>query len=227
MSMRPLTALLLVLSGAGCATPGHVAAVKTADRLDELTLAVQGLQSAVAATATSLSAVVAAKDGDPTPAFGQFEQSVDALEDARHHAEGRLHGVRAEADAYFLTWKEQVTTITDSDLKEHSEDRRAELEKAVVHVEESMKPAREALDAYSKSLHDTLTYLSIDLGASAIEGVEGRAKSAGKTVKSIDEQLADVLEAVKKARPQFARARASAPAPHKSAPASDEHTPGS
>ena len=223
-SMRLLAPLLVVLA-AGCNTPGHVRAVKTADRLDDLAFALEDLRTRTSETSVALTALVAAKDQDPAAAFQRFDTSVDAFASARRRVESRMHAVRAEADAYFLAWREQAAQITDADLKEHAEERRGELAKSVDKVEESLKPVRETLDSYGKSLDDTLKYLSIDLTPQGIQTVEGRAKSAGKTVKSLDEDLADALQVVRKAAPQFAAARASTPTAHKSAsPADDEHS---
>ena len=207
--MRSFAATFLALSlAAGCSTPGHVKAVKTADRLEDLSASIEELQSRVTATSTALAQLVAQKDQDPAPAFQQLEASVHALESAERRTEGRLHGVRQEAEEYFVTWKEQAATIDDEDLKELSEERRTDLSAAVDRVADVMTPAREAIDAYLGTLRDTLKYLSIDLTPSGIASIDGRAKDASKSSKSIHSKLGGVLETVHEAAPLFAKARA-------------------
>lgn len=191
-----------------CNSPGHVKAVKTADRLEELRASVEDLQTRVAATSTALAGLVAKKDQDAATAFHQLESSVHALESAQRRVDGRLEGMRSEAEEYFVTWKEQAATIGDEDLKEQSEERRAELASAVEKVTGALVPAREAIDAYLATSRDTLKYLSIDLTPSGIASIDGRVKDASKTAKSIHSKLEDVLASVRAAAPMFARARA-------------------
>lgn len=211
VSMRSLALVLALASTASCNTPSHLRGVKTADRLEEFKASIEELRNHVTATSTALAALVASKEQDPSQAYEQLESAVNALESSRRRTEGRLHGVHEEADAYFLTWKEQAATISDEELKEKSEDRRAELAKAVERVEESMKPARESIDSYVKSFQDTLKYLSIDIAPSAIASIEGRSKAATKSAKTIQDKLGEVLESVKSVAPLFATARASTP----------------
>jgi outer membrane murein-binding lipoprotein Lpp len=210
--MRSFAAALLSLTmAAGCTSPGHAKAVKTADRLDHLNAAIDDLRSSVTATSTALTVLITKKDQDPAQAFQQFEDAVHALEGARKRADGRLDGVRAEAEAYFITWKEQAATINDEDLKERSEERRTELSAAVDRVTEAMAPAREKIDTYLASLHDTLKYLSIDLTPQGIASIDGRAKAASKSSKAVNETLGEVLEAALEAARLFAMARATGP----------------
>jgi hypothetical protein len=211
VSMRPSAAALLSLALAACVTPGHVKAVRTADRLEGLGLAVEELRSGITATADTLATLVAKKDQDAAAAFQAFEGAVHALESARRRLEGRVEGVREEAQAYFVTWKEQAATIEDEDLKERSEERRAELAAAVERVTKGMDPACKAVDAYLVSLRDTLKYLSIDLTPQGIASIDGRAKAASKSSKSVNEELSSLLATVQKAAPLFATARASVP----------------
>ncbi len=208
--MRSIAAALLSLTlGVGCTSFGQVRAVKTADRLGDLSSAIQDLQGRVKATATTLAALVAAQDKDPGHAYGQFENSVDALGSAQKRADMRLQGVREYAEAYFLAWKEEAETIGDEDLRELSEERRSELSDAVNEVAEEMAPVREEISAYLAELQDTLKYLSIDLTPHGISAIDGRADDASKTSESLVEGLNEVLERVQQAAPQFARAKAS------------------
>lgn len=209
--MRSIAAALLALAlGAGCASFGQVRAVKTADRLGDLSSAIQDLQSRVKATATTLAALVAAKDKDPGPTYGQFESAVRGLESAQKRADLRLQGVREYAEVYFQSWKQEAETIGNEDLRELSEERRTELAEALGEVAEEMEPVREEISAYLSELQDTLKYLSIDLTPHGIGAIADRAKDASKDSESLCEGLDDVLEKVQEAAPQFARAKASA-----------------
>jgi hypothetical protein len=209
---RSIAAALVTLSlGASCTNLGHVKAVKTADRLGDLSVALDDLRARVTASAATLAALVAARDQDPGPAFAQFENSIGALASSQKRADQRLQGVREYADAYFLAWKEQAATIGDEDLKERSEERRNELSAAVEEVADEMGPVQEEITAYLSSLEDTLKYLSIDLTPQGISAIDGRAKDAAKTSKGLGDRLGEVLETVQRAAPQFAKARASTP----------------
>ena len=213
VSRCSLAAVLSLSLAVGCNTPGHVRAVKTADRMDELRSSIEELQSRTTATATTLAEVLASKDQNPEPAFQALESAVHELEGARRRTEGRLSALRGEADRYFVSWKEQAATITDKDLKEKSEERCAKLTSAVDRVERSLAPAFEAIESHMASFRDTVKYLSIDLTASSIGSIEGRSKDASKSAKSIHSKLNEALEIVNEVAPLFTRAQASAPRP--------------
>ena len=209
--IRSVACLLPLALLVGCATPGHVRAVKTADRLEDLRASIEELQNDTTATATALADVFARKDQDAEQAFQELETAVDALEGSRRRTEGRLESMRQEADQYFVTWKEQASTITDQDLKERSEDRCAKLMNAVERLESTLEPLFAAVDSHLASFEDTMKYLSIDLTPSSIAGIEGRSKDANKSAKSIHSKLSTALETLSEVAPLFTPARTSAP----------------
>ena len=89
-SARTTAAALLTLALGACATPGHVKAVKTADRLSALSTTVEELRTQVTATSTTLAELVAKKDEDAAAAFRRFESAVHALESAQRRSESRV-----------------------------------------------------------------------------------------------------------------------------------------
>ena len=212
VSIRSLALGLLPLAlVVGCNTPGHVRAVKTADRLEELRASIEELQHDTTETATALADVLARKEQDPELAFQELESAVRLLQNSRRRAEGRLASMRQEAEQYFVTWKEQASTIVDKDLKERSEDRCAKLTSAVERVDGALKPAFESVDSHLASFEDTMKYLSIDLTPSSIGGVESRSKDANKSAKSIHSKLGTALEILAEVAPLFTPPRTSAP----------------
>jgi len=202
--------LFVALSGA-CVTSGHVRAVKTADKLGDLRAAIEDMRDKVTASSTTLTTLLNQKDQDPTLAFQDFESAVNGLASAQRRAHTTLEGVKQQAEAYFTTWKEQAATINDEDLKERSEERREQLTTAVAQVSKAMEPVHEEVDTYLASLRDTLKYLSIDLSPQGIASIDGRAKAASKSSKSVNDQLSEALEVVDKTAPMFAKARAAQP----------------
>ena len=199
------SALALCALIAGCATP-HVKAVRTSDRLQDFRVAVEDLQLKCTAASGSLTAVITRKDQDPKGALDAFDNDVDAVASAFKRAQSRLDSLNKQSEAYFDTWKEQAATLEDEDLKESSENRREALQAALEKVTKSFEPARTEAAAYLESLQDTLQYLGIDLTPQGISAAESKAKSTAKSSKGVCDELAEVLEAVKAAEPQFARA---------------------
>lgn len=207
-----LTSVCLTAAlAAGCTTP-HFRAVKTSDKLDDFRVAIVDLQAKVTAASAALTALATKPEHELVVALNEFDHEVDGLESAVKRADGRLADLHRHAEAYFVTWKEHAATIEDEELKESSEERRESLAAAVEHVTKAMDPAREEVTAYLAALQDTLKYLSIDLTPQGISAVEDKAKSTSKSSRSVHEQLAEVLEAVEKAAPQFARATPPEPA---------------
>jgi hypothetical protein len=86
--------------------------------------------------------------------------------------------MRDRAEAYFAEWDKGMTNITNPDLRETSESRRADVSAAFDQVADSLKRSKDAFDPFLSDLKDIEQVLSLDLTMGGIEAVQKISKSA-------------------------------------------------
>ncbi len=207
-SVRPsiVRAFLVCAFAAGCASPGHEKADNISSEMDDLRLAIVKLQQEVSAASASLGEIVD-PGADPKAAYEHLDDSADELEDALERTDDRLASLRKKAQSYFEDWQKGTAAISDPDLQKLSEERRAKLDAALDEIEERMQHARGEVAAYAAFIKDLRTYLSADLSPAGIDSIRDKAETASKKVTSVNQNLDEVLQAVRAAAPMFATAK--------------------
>ena len=121
--------------------------------------------------------------------------------------QARLSDIRASADKLFTEWEARQRRSTDADLKEHSEERRAELAKSLEKVMKASRSVMEETKSFVTANTDLMTYLSQDLTPDGIEAVASKAKAQTKAANSINEEIDTLVEAAAEASSEFATAK--------------------
>lgn len=206
-----LSALASVLIGlgllTGCASTGADKVDQTSARIDKFRTGVETLKGQVTGTAEALAKVVETASTDPKPAFAEFSEQFDLVAASTAKARTNLDTAQTEGARLFEEWTKHLETITDSDIRAASEKRRDDLKKALSGVADEANPVLKDLEAFVASAKDVRAYLSQDLTPAGIDGISGKAKSLGKSARSIVEDLDDVIEAANEAAPKFATAK--------------------
>jgi len=192
----------------GCQSTGGADKVdQTSTRIDQFRTGVETLKSQVTSSAEALAKVIETASTDPKPAFKEFDEQVDLVSASAAKARTNLDTAQTEGARLFEEWTKHLDTITDPDIRKASEKRRDDLTKALSGVSDEATPALKDLEAYVASVKDVRAYLSQDLTPAGIDSISSKAKSLGKSARSIVEHLDEVIEAANKAAPQFATAK--------------------
>jgi len=206
-----LPALASVLVGValltGCASTGADKVDQTSARIDKFRAGVETLKGQVTGTAEALAKVIETASTDPKPAFAEFSEQFDLVSASTVKARSNLDTAQTEGAHLFEEWTKHLETITDPDIRAASEKRRDDLKKALSGVADEANPVLTELEAFVASAKDLRAYLSQDLTPAGIDSISGKAKSMGKSARSIVEGLDEVIEAANKAAPQFATAK--------------------
>ena len=198
---------------AACQSGGHQDVEATSSRMDALKTNTETLKSEVSAAAASLADLVSKADTDPKPAYDKFTKDSKAVDASYTAAASRLAEVRADADKLFKSWEERAKTITDPDLQKRSEERRANLSKALEEVTQTTQKALDETKPYVATNNDLVKYLGQDLTPAGIKAVADKSKAQTKAASSIGEKLDDVVKVASKASADFATAKPPPPPP--------------
>ena len=181
--MKTYSLTLAILAGVGtmlcgCRTTGYKQADKTGAGLAEYRAEVLNVKKAVDDTLRSMNQVEATANTNPRHAFDQFSKSVDNLDAAARKAKSRGDAIRAQGEAYFVNWQQQIAQVKNPEIKKLAEERKAKLWDAFQGIKRNAEPLRAKFDPWLSDLKDLQRYLSNDL---TIEGVDAARKLFAKS----------------------------------------------
>jgi hypothetical protein len=192
-----LAGITMLLSG--CSTTGYKQADKTGAGIAEYRAEVLNVKKAVDDTLQSMNLVEATANTNPRHAFDQFSKSVNNLDAAARKAKSRGDAIRAQGEAYFVNWQQQIAQVKNPEIKKLAEERKAKLWDAFQGIKRNAEPLRAKFDPWLSDLKDLQRYLSNDL---TIEGVDAarklfsKAKDDGADVQKSMEALVAELNSI-------------------------------
>jgi F0F1-type ATP synthase membrane subunit b/b' len=195
-----LTPTLAALLLAGCAaSSGYQMADKTTKSIGTFHNDVVEVKKAVDASLAGLDQVTQTAAVDPRPAYETFSKSVDKLESARAKAGKRAQEIKATGAAYFEQWEKELLTITNPDIREAAEKRKAKLKETFAKVGPLMEDAKAKLDPFISDIKDVRTLLAQDLTVNGVDNAKSiirKTRSSGSKVQSALDDLLEEMNAI-------------------------------
>lgn len=194
-------AIPILLLTTACAMTGQERAlatkhglIDTRQGIDSMKLQIEGISGALRQIESSGKGT-----GSATTAYTEFTSKLSALESTANDTRSRAESMKANGDAYFRKWEEELGTIKNPDIRKVSEDRRAELNAAYQKITESMFEARSQFQPYLSDLRDLKTYFSNDLtpaGIKAADPLIRRAVKEGDALQTTGKRLSAEIDKV-------------------------------
>jgi hypothetical protein len=180
----------------GCATGGS-SGYKQADKTgagiaayrDEI---VNG-KKAIDATMKSLGDIAATANTDPRKAYEQYKKDVANLESTAAKIRSRAQAMQASGQAYFAQWQQELSQVSNPDVRELAEKRKAKLQEAFDTIAETAKPLKEQFDPWMTDLKDLQLYLSNDLTVAGVNSAKSMFKKTAKKGVTVQESMDAVL----------------------------------
>jgi DNA repair exonuclease SbcCD ATPase subunit len=192
-----ITTLAATLLMTGCkSSSGYKQADKTGAGIAEFRTEIVNAKTAVDGTIKALDQVAMSANTDPRPAFEAFSKEVKNLESVAAKAQKRGQEMKANGDAYFANWEQQLSQVKDEDVRKLANERKAKLQQSFAKIREYTQPLKDQFDPWMSSLKDLQAYLSQDLtvnGVDAAKKLFAKAKSDGtKVQKSMDSLIEEL-----------------------------------
>ena len=199
-AVRTITSSLTCLTAAvllsGCASTGYQRADKTGESIANFHNEVVNLKKAVDGSMANLSLTTEAAASDPRNAFNTFSKSVDRVQDARARCAKRATEVKAQGNAYFKQWEQQLAQINDPDIRQVAQARKAKLNEIFSKVGPALEQAKADFDPFLVNLKELRTFLSLDLTVAGVDSarpiIEKTRESGVKIQESLDTLLAEM-----------------------------------
>ena len=190
-------ALLMALSlFTGCTTPNYKRADKTSAGIADYRAEIVQSKKAIDTTMLALDQIAATADTNPRKAFEAYSKAVDNLESTAATAQKRGQEMKAQGQAYFKQWEEQMAQVKNPDIRKLAEEQKAKLEETFNRIKTVAEPLKAQFDPWMSDLKDLRTYLSNDLtisGVDAAKSLFAKTRADGVEVqKSIDALVAEL-----------------------------------
>ena len=184
--MKTIKTITLTLAGlaaaaliTGCATSsGYKQADKTGQGIADFHKEVLNVKKAVDQNMSLLDKITETASQDPRKAYEAFAKSVNQVESAREKAAKRAADVKTAGTAYFKTWEAQLANISNPEIRQLAEERKARLNEMFGKLGPLLEAAKADFDPYLADIKDLRTFLSQDL---TIAGVDAAKATILKT----------------------------------------------
>lgn len=174
--MKSIAQSILVSAGAavcallvsGCSTPKAVKSSEAATAsMRNLAESLETSRAQIASVMTALNDV-ATTAADPKKAHGTFRSEVARLDKlmARTHEEAER--MEATTQEHYALWDQELSAISNPELKQQSIERKAEVTKAFTDIKDAFLQVSYSFKPYLNNLHALDRYLAADLTAAGI-----------------------------------------------------------
>jgi hypothetical protein len=181
-------AVAIVTIAAGCATKGYQKSESTAEAARTAKTAVTAMADATKTSLASLNTLFGEPRQDLPIRLESFSKDVDAMTSANSRLQSAVVSLRVAADARFKSWDSENATLSNSEVRTHAEQRRAEVFAVWQQTEASMDKGVAFAGSVSTQFAELRKMLASDLTPAGVEsasGLAGKARSeAEKLVES-------------------------------------------
>jgi hypothetical protein len=150
----------------------------------------QATKNQLAATMSSLNALLATKPGDDLrPAYQTYVENVEKTKKDAATTKARVDQMNADSSNYFGTWKSDNEAISNPELRKVSTKRLASVQKDYHSSLASLQAASGKFVPFLSDLTDIQTALSNDLTANGLKAAKGVFKKANKDHNEVQKEI--------------------------------------
>lgn len=185
------------------ATATSAAGYKLADKVGasiaELRDEILVIKKEVDKTMVALDKIVTTAATDPRKAFKDFDKAVPDIDDAAKKAKKRGEDMKERGQAYFAAWEKELASVSNPEIRQLAEERKAKLQATFGNIRTFMEPARDQFNGWLANLKDLQKYLRNDLtigGIDAAKDLIGKAKADGLAVQATMDRIIGELNTI-------------------------------
>jgi chromosome segregation ATPase len=141
---------------------------------------------------------------DLKSAFSNFSDEVDNTDSQAQDIKASVQNMKDNSAEYIQKWQEEMSTITDPNLKSVADARRTAVQNQFSNIEARYATARDSYKVFHNDLTSLRTYLSNDLtpaGVTATKSMFDKANADGATLHTVANDLTSTIDQVTNALP--------------------------
>lgn len=184
----------------GCATTGMQRSATTSSKMQTVQADVQQAVAQVDSTGASLLELIKPEQSDLKKAYDTYAANVAQMEAAGKQLDKHTDQMNASGKDYFTEWERQGNTYANPQIRELSEQRRAELSEIFAEIPRSSVGVKGTLHSYLTDIKEIQKYLSNDLTPKGIESITPVAQKAIQDGDNLKDALKPVLSALERVK---------------------------
>jgi len=189
----------------GCATTGMERAAKTTNKVQTVEGDIQQAVVQVDTTKASLQELIKPDQVDVKKAYDAYAANVARMETIGKQLDKHTDQMNSLGKDYFAEWEKQGDKYSNPQIRELSEQRRAELSQVYAQIPQASVGVKGALRSYMTDIKEIQKYLSNDLTPKGIETITPVAQQAIKDGDNLKDAVKPVLSAMDRAKAEMAQ----------------------
>ena len=163
---------------------GEASKTAVRDVLDSLTSLLAGYNS-----------IINGEAKDPQTAYKKLVGDLKGTGNKIDKAKKQLASLNKEADQFFKAWEQDLTGISDENLRAKSANRMEVAKKRYASLGETLATATQEFAPVMQNLNDQILYLGRDLSPEAIADLEEEAKALNQQAEEVTAKVKQLVEA--------------------------------
>jgi hypothetical protein len=198
-----LIAAILIL--AACATTGMERSAKAKASMRTVDTDIKQALLQVDATNASLEDLIKPGQPEAKKAFDTYSGQVAKMEKQGQLLVKHTDEMSARRLEYFAEWEKQGDKYTNPDIRELSEQRRAELSEIFAQIPAASVGIKGAFHTYLSDIKEIQKFLSNDLTSKGVESITPTAQKSINDGNNLKEAVKPVVSAMDRARAEMAQ----------------------
>lgn len=184
-----------VLWACKSSTPeGPQRTVQATNSMTALAADANKLKGSSSAAIGSLAALSDKPTADAKAQFATFSKDVTAFEQNLQSYNSRHESMKTDVNSYFAKWQQDLSTISDKEIREQGEERRTDAIKEFEKVGSNATAVKQHAEPLLAVLKDAQKYLSNDLSPAGIASAKDIVKRAGSMNSDLEESVDELTK---------------------------------
>ena len=206
----PLVALcvviVLVLSGVAGAQEGHKRTDRLIKRAEDTTKEIESTKQQLQKSLMLYNSIIDGEAENPRKSYNDLGKTIERCEKKVEDVGKRVESMELEAHNFFAEWNQSLEEITNTNLRERSQERLNDTRVRYGDILRSGRSAGAEFDTFIAEMHDQVVYLGFDLNPAAVGSLKEDSvklnEHAEILFKKIDEVTAAIGEYIKSIQPE-------------------------
>lgn len=184
---QTVTVVALVVTIAGCSTPGRSSATKATGGLEAVQQRLVSGEQQLNATVESLADLVNNPQADVRPQYKKYLDNLGKLEAQIKKGRAERSAMQTQAEAYFAKWENDIQSIQNEEIKKAAQSRRDAMKASFQKISGEFSKAKPVFDAFMRDLKEIQKALDFDLtpgGITVIKPIVGKVQEEATKVKA-------------------------------------------
>lgn len=200
-----LFCLVTAFAVSACSTTGLQRSDDIQSKMESVDNDIAAIVEQIEAVGSSLDELTRRGQSDLEGAFNQFSDDASKIEDMQQRFSRHAAEMEESGEAYFEAWESDSEEYDNPEIRQRSEERRAELGETFDKIAENNVGVKEAFRAYVSDINEIERFLSNDLTGDGINSIKPIADEVVNNGSQLRSELQSLQSAIEEARRQMRR----------------------